>query len=1547
MEKKLATVYDIGSVKSASNYESITKYWISYIRKTFTDGKDIADALENRTEPNFKSWIPTMDPDYSATDAAKQGPVNDGYKLLYDAEIKEMAERKARYRSNKGNAHALLWENCSKQLKEKIQMRTDYQKIKLCPIALLAAIKEHSINFNEDKYGGKTVAEAIRNFGSIRQREDEGLNDYAIRFKSIGNILLEQIGGVIEFPKIMDNLQISKEEAFNHIMGLMFLETSNSQKYAPLSNHLENQYSLNKIEYPRAFNDMLKIMSNYKSTDKKSSENKKSKSIESKMEAQAPELSFAQNEEVLCYCCGKKNHKSPECFFRSSDRAQWFINKNKPAQEKKPGGKEKKKDNPQWMMAQANEDNNFMKTHLLLDSQSTIDLICNSSLVTDIHDIDTPIILNTNAGSMVVKKQATMPDYGLVYFSEEAMANVISLANMSKKYHVQYDSAKEDAIIVTHGECKAKFIRTKSGLYAKKIKMADVATCMVETVKENENFYTPRQISRAKRARELINALGYPSISDVKNILKMNSIRNCPVTLEDVILAENIYGKNIASLKGKTTRKKPEVVINDNVEIPQELKIAQRDIGLCVDVMYVQGMPFLTTVSKNVKYHTAVFLTSRKIEEIKEKLINVLNIYKSADFIVKTIFCDGEFKPLQQFFAGMNIKVNVTSANEHVPDIERSIRTIKERIRATVNELPFNKMTSLMWKYLVMETTRKLNLFPAKNGVSAYFSPREIMHSVPLDYEKQCKFPMFSYVEASDEPSPLNSMSARTISCLYIRPTSSSQSGHELLNLNTNQIITRRNIEVLPMPESIIQKIDGLSRSVIIRNDKDNNNLAGVDGEANRDSGHLAGVDSDADSNDSNDDECISEIMLCPRQPEPETHEDEEEIADNEMDENNNSIMDGSHEDDEENVNHNEINTEINDDDNNESEESFQSAMDDEEEKSEDPVICTRTRTIKPPDRLIAQMCQHGTNDKVLEYNGTEARALADVLQKIIEKDRIKVETCLATTYSLNKGIEMFEDRGRQAATEEMKQLYDRECFKPIKKKDLSKIEYKHALESLIFITEKRDGKIKARHCANGSTQRDYFTKEDVTSPTVSCEATLLTTIIEAEENRNVITCDIPNAFIQTDLEDSDERIIMKIRGQLVDILCNIDEGYQNFVTNENSHKIIYVHVQKAIYGLLVSAMLFYKKLARCLKEKGYKINPYDSCVANKVINGKQHTVTWHVDDLKASHVESKVNEEFIKWLKREFGKIGEIKVVKGNIHDYLGMVLDYSKKGQVSINMVKYVDSMIKDFPGDISGRKVASPWTEDLFKVDEESQQLEEERAKVFHTITAQGLFLCKRARPDIAPAIAFLTTRVQRPTEEDWQKLCRLMKYLYQTSGDILTLKSDKSRVLQWHVDAAFAVHPDYKSHTGGMLSMGGGALSAVSRKQKINTRSSTEAEIVAVDDMVTPMVWTKLFLEAQGYEVKNNTLNQDNQSAIKMAINGKQSAGKRSRHLNIRLFYITDQIAKKNIDVTFCPTDDMVADYFTKPLHGEKFKQFRQVIMNLPKAAQLMMWHCTQL
>jgi hypothetical protein len=314
-----------------------------------------------------------------------------------------------------------------------------------------------------------------------------------------------------------------------------------------------------------------------------------------------------------------------------------------------------------------------------------------------------------------------------------------------------------------------------------------------------------------------------------------------------------------------------------------------------------------------------------------------------------------------------------------------------------------------------------------------------------------------------------------------------------------------------------------------------------------------------------------------------------------------------------------------------------------------------------------------------------------------------------------------------------------------------------------------------------------------------------------------------------------------------------------------------------------------------------------------------------------ASHVNKGVNDDFLIWLNNMYGEHAEVKATRGHVHDYLGMTFDFSKPGKVVVDMLDYMNAMVDDFSVKFKPEDIAtSPAAEDLFAKGT-SANLKKQEAEEYHTTVAKGLWACRRARPDIHPTIAALCTRVQEPNEDDWTKLTRMLRYINGTRGDKLTLSADDLHVIKWYVDSSFAVHPDFKSHTGGTMTYGQGAPQTMSRKQKLNTRSSTEAELVGPDDLATMILWTKLFMEAQGYEIKKNILYQDNKSTILLQENGKRSSGKRTRAINIRYFFITDQIEKGNMTVEYCPTGEMIADYMTKPLQGKLFQKFKKLIM----------------
>jgi len=216
------------------------------------------------------------------------------------------------------------------------------------------------------------------------------------------------------------------------------------------------------------------------------------------------------------------------------------------------------------------------------------------------------------------------------------------------------------------------------------------------------------------------------------------------------------------------------------------------------------------------------------------------------------------------------------------------------------------------------------------------------------------------------------------------------------------------------------------------------------------------------------------------------------------------------------------------------------------------------------------------------------------------------------------------------------------------------------------------------------------------------------------------------------------------------------------------------------------------------------------------------------------------------------------------------------------------------------------------------------------MFHKIVAKLLFVSRRSRLDIILAEAFLCTRVSVPTVQDKAKLKRLLRYLNTTKKEFLILGAKSLTKVGGYADVSYAVHVDKKSHTGGCISLGRGTLMNRSEKQKLNTKSTTESEVVGCSDMTPDSIWTKNFLKHQGYDL-DIEINQDNTSSIHLEKNGVASAGRKSKHIDIRYFWLKDRIEKGEIKIVYCPTELMIADFFTKPLQGGLFKRLKEVIM----------------
>jgi hypothetical protein len=268
----------------------------------------------------------------------------------------------------------------------------------------------------------------------------------------------------------------------------------------------------------------------------------------------------------------------------------------------------------------------------------------------------------------------------------------------------------------------------------------------------------------------------------------------------------------------------------------------------------------------------------------------------------------------------------------------------------------------------------------------------------------------------------------------------------------------------------------------------------------------------------------------------------------------------------------------------------------------------------------------------------------------------------------MNAALKKWGKAAEQTITIEMKQLHWQNLFKPMHWHEVTQAQKEHILKSHIFVEEKQDGKIKAKKVVRRNKQLDYITS----SPTISAEAVMLACVINTLKDQDIAIINIPNASVQTVIKDKEHRVVVHIRGPLVDILVSIaPDVYGPYMsTNKAGQKILLVQCSNAVYGAIVAALLYYKKMVKSLTKQRYKINLYYVCMANKVVNGKQVTICFHIDDCKISHKSSAIIDDMIAWLRTECKSIfedglGKMEVHSGKFHKYLGMLLDFSHKGQ------------------------------------------------------------------------------------------------------------------------------------------------------------------------------------------------------------------------------------------------------------------------------------------
>jgi hypothetical protein len=475
-----------------------------------------------------------------------------------------------------------------------------------------------------------------------------------------------------------------------------------------------------------------------------------------------------------------------------------------------------------------------------------------------------------------------------------------------------------------------------------------------------------------------------------------------------------------------------------------------------------------------------------------------------------------------------------------------------------------------------------------------------------------------------------------------------------------------------------------------------------------------------------------------------------------------------------------------------------------------------------------------------------------------------------------------------------------------------------------MFLREKyEDGKfvkLKGRVVADGRMQ-DRTVYADYSSPTAKTRSVMTCLKLAATQGWGLLKVDIGGAFLCAPIDDEQE-VYMSLGPELSEKAVECMLYLAEYVDH---HGRLFAKVDKAMYGLIQSAKLWYKELTRHLMANGFKKCSTDECVLVKTMeDGNYIIVLLYVDDIMVMGKEQKDRYWVREMLEKQYGKVTSS---EGSRLPYLGMTIVKTQVGY-EICMKSYVEDVLN-----LYGREVKScvtPAKANLFSVSKGQEPVD---AVVFHSIVAKLLYLGKRGRPDIL--LPFLCTRVKSPTVEDGRKLERVLGYLKLTKNWTRVFDESPIGQVMSFIDASFAGHEDGKGQSGCMVFLGNTLVHEACRKQKLITKSSTEAELAALSDYIDEGLLIEEFLADIGLHLGNILTSlpvitlQDNQPTMDLI--GKGAGKPRTKYMKVRMEYVRERVDSGETQLRYLHTTKMIADLLTKPLQGETFHRFAKLAL----------------
>ena len=1011
-------------------------------------------------------------------------------------------------------------------------------------------------------------------------------------------------------------------------------------------------------------------------------------------------------------------------------------------------------------------------------------------------------------------------------------------------------------------------------------------------------------LSKSEKARAIevkTLKLGLRGISDyqLRQMIKNQLIKGCDLTPKDIDNAQLLFGN--PDYKGKCKEQRQEIQVSPLAYITnrQKCECFCDVMKLSMTVMYLVGLlaPF------NLLFQIPIATTtSVELQRACSLMIGFITAYGHH---LNVVYFDLEsgIRPLSAFFLEKGILLQLTNAKTHVSRIERAIRTIKERLRTTIQNGVIKTPQNFL-NFLVESTVRVMNYEVQNKGGKEVSCPATQFGLPPLSFAN-----ILPWMAIGEVPAPPSVVSnsvfrARTQDALALSPHPSSN-GIVVWIMASNRFAIRDRFFTKPMTEEWLRRLRNLESStqstdsnmIIDNNVDDIPSLSATDVQRGGDIRDTYSNSADKAINESDSTVIVDGEFESP--PPPANGDDSAALP---------------------------------------------PANNDKEDQEIGPKR-SATKSYKP-SWIDPKDQENNLHDDWQEVSGTKGRFRYEEVSET-STDRKQIETFTTDSKGLKKSsrkrtptvqhlmssnlieTNQLKDIARSA---EIKQIIDKDTLTPIMTPNKGSAELDHIMKrilNLFMLTKEKlnsDGtlqKWKARYVIDGSEQdKSGYEHAHLSAPTPTDCIIFSMVAIASYQGWVCRVIDIASAFLNTTLHEGSV-VYARIAKAQVPLVLRIKPEWIKFVNLQGD---IICSVNRGLYRLSESPKLFNTHLQETLTERcGYTQNKKETCLYTKGSGLEISILLVHVDDILVLTGDDEKFKGLQDQLTATYTKI--VSQTESPIN-YLGMQLTQTEDGY-EVTQTGMVLKLLEEY--NVQGVK-PSPSNSTFQEVDDTAPLLAKVRFNSFRTIVMTLLYIARRTRPDILFQVVWFTSRMNVATEQDMSKLLHVMKYLNGTREMGMRFAPNvQAHPMSAQVDSSHGLHQSGHGHWGLCISLYGMTVLCMSRKHKLMTRSSCESEILGVNEAGVYILFLKELLESLGIDVPNPVpIYQDNESCIGI-LQGESKIAMSSKHMHLRNMWIMDNIKRLEFILKYRETERMTPDVLGKSLCGYLFRRHRYGMM----------------